>query len=555
MKLGFRLLASALALFYFLTPAAFVFAQTGAPPPSCQLLFQTGIDYTGAPILSDSVTIPTGGAVTLVWQSQNATGGNITGVGSVGPSGSMNILPPSPIVSNPYITVPEDVFTGTFTGPGGTATCQTVVIVSSGSSGTSAQTTTATSPTTPAPTTATTPSSPNGGLVPCGTGEKINSNQPGTTPNQNDATGCQACNLAQLVSLIINFVIGLSIPIAAALFAYAGVLYFTSGANPANKEKAKAVFKHVLIGFIIAITGWLVVNTLLHALLDGGKLFSGGNWFTIQCTTQPRVVDATLNQVLSSLPMLGGSSNSLTTAGTSAGGGAIDPDTGAYVNNESAGPAGTCGSGYTYMQEGGDVSTANCFNPDTGTVQNVMPYATSGAGNSGAGTAQWQPQLQQACTQTGLSDCTLAQSIMANECGSGNPNCLSPAGAIGLMQVEPTTACSMNLSSAPLSGCSTCVSMADNTNGNCSQVAQQLYNPTTNMTYGTAYLQQLSSSPSVNGNPTLVAAAYNGGLGAVQSSTVCPGQLAYQCTTNTGYAETRNYVTNVTGTYSKLGSQ
>lgn len=296
---------------------ALVFAQTDVPsPPACQILFQTGIDPTGAPVLANSVTIGPGGAVTLVWRSRNASGGTITGVGPVGASGSINLLPPIPISSGVLnAPPPEDIFTGTFTGPGGTGTCQAVVMVSSPSlsAGNPAAQTTAGAPASAAPTTPTptpttaTPPSANGGLVPCGLGgfvSGINGNGTSGT-DQNAATGCQACNLAQLISLVIKFLIGLSIPIAALLFAYAGVLYFTSGANPGNKEKAKAVFKNVFIGFLFAITGWLVVNTLLHALLDGGHIFTGGNWFTIQCAApNSRPVNTKINDVLSSLPTL-----------------------------------------------------------------------------------------------------------------------------------------------------------------------------------------------------------------------------------------------------------
>jgi len=282
------------------------------PPPSCILNLNTTV-------------IPPGGSVTLTWESQNATGGSITGVGPVGPSGSINLLP--------SIQQQSTTFIGTFTGLGGTAQCSATVQISygvqgvdggtagggavsggtagysgsetnggqstatlgtpitggssatlgtpiTGEGGLQAQYATYQSQTAPAPTPAVTGSapaiqSPNGGLVPCG----IN-----TTPGDyQTATNCQACNLVQLIQNLINFAIGIAIPIAAALFAYAGVLYFTSASKPDNIGKAKRVFKDAFLGFLIAATAWLVVDTLLHVLFAGSATITG-NWFTIQCT-------------------------------------------------------------------------------------------------------------------------------------------------------------------------------------------------------------------------------------------------------------------------------
>lgn len=98
----------------------------------------------------------------------------------------------------------------------------------------------------------------------------------------NECTGidCQACHLVDLIQNIINFAIGLSIPIAMALFAYAGVLYFTSAANGENINKAKGIFRSVLIGFIITLGAYLMVETVLHAVLKP-SYFDG--WNSISC--------------------------------------------------------------------------------------------------------------------------------------------------------------------------------------------------------------------------------------------------------------------------------
>ncbi len=123
------------------------------------------------------------------------------------------------------------------------------------------------------------------GLVPCG--------------GANDPTGCQACHLATLAQRIVNFLIGLSIPLAAAAFAYAGVIYFTSSVF--NKiEKAKKVFSSVFIGFCIVVGAWVIVQTLLNTILrDSYK-----GWNEIQCVQSGRNTTATIGQLLDSVSIL-----------------------------------------------------------------------------------------------------------------------------------------------------------------------------------------------------------------------------------------------------------
>ena len=68
------------------------------------------------------------------------------------------------------------------------------------------------------------------GLVPCG----VTPN--GQVSDSNTSTECQACNVVQLIQELITFAIGLSIPIAMAMFAYAGFLYFSSGAGGGGEK-------------------------------------------------------------------------------------------------------------------------------------------------------------------------------------------------------------------------------------------------------------------------------------------------------------------------------
>ncbi len=125
-------------------------------------------------------------------------------------------------------------------------------------------------------------------------------------------------------------------------------------------------------------------------------------------------------------------------------------------------------------------------------------------------------------------DCTLLKAFMFAE-SSGRPNVTSPRGAVGLMQVMPATAQSLNIS------------------GN-------LYDPQTNIRAGAKYITQLAST-ACNGSTSnsvcktsdikYIIAAYNGGPLANKESQTCPGKTYWECENNTGYSETRKYVNTV----------
>lgn len=92
------------------------------------------------------------------------------------------------------------------------------------------------------------------------------------------ASSCQLCNLAQTIQLVLNFLLGLSIPICVGMFAWAGILYFTARGNTGQIERAHKIFSSVLIGFIITTSGWFIVQVAVNTLTN--QSFS---WKTIQC--------------------------------------------------------------------------------------------------------------------------------------------------------------------------------------------------------------------------------------------------------------------------------
>ena len=260
-----------LFLFFFVTLAlpAIAAAQTGStttsqkpPRPVCSITASPGAVYVGQ-------------SVTLRWSSQYATGGTITSLGSVGPSGIQGVIP----------TARSNTFQGTFTGPGGTGTCAVQISILQGSGAGFGGEGGAGSGTDLAPVVSTKIRTGTG-LIPC------------------TGTDCQACHLAGLAQNIINWLVGISIPLAAAMFAYAGVIYFTAGqAGWLGKiDDAHKIFTSVGIGFLIVITAWLGIQTILKAVLAPGFY---QNWNTIQCVADSqRPTDKTVQDFIGLLPGL-----------------------------------------------------------------------------------------------------------------------------------------------------------------------------------------------------------------------------------------------------------
>jgi hypothetical protein len=346
------------------------------------------------------------------------------------------------------------------------------------------------------------------GLVPCGNAQFTNYFDPAYYLN---ATGCNFCYLAKLIQAVVNFLIMVTIPISVGMFAWAGILFFTSAGNPKRISRARSIFSAVFWGFVIALSGWLLVQVVLQAITRS-DFYSANNWVNLDCNNpdiqRNRPRDINIGSVIN------GNSLVSTAPGTGTGGGTT---------------GGTTGGG----------------SADLSAVQNAI--------NSQA--------LQSACAQSSAVDCSLLQAICAVESGCGQnvggPSGCNTAGACGPMQILPETACSTNSS---ISGCN------GSKVGNLSAVQAALQNSAISATLATQILTANSSA--CGGDLDCTIAAYHGGIGATAPSINCPGQQKWQCqydtnsrttgqpcsnTTNdcvpnTGYQATRSYVPNVKAT-------
>jgi len=109
---------------------------------------------------------------------------------------------------------------------------------------------------------------------------------PNVTCNQAGGAPCGFCDGLLVVANVIDFATKMSLIIAAAMFAYGGIRLMVSAGSPDGASSAKTIIRGAVIGLIITLCAWLIVNTLLTFLSPGGT-YSLTN--PVQCATPPAV--------------------------------------------------------------------------------------------------------------------------------------------------------------------------------------------------------------------------------------------------------------------------
>ena len=98
-----------------------------------------------------------------------------------------------------------------------------------------------------------------GGLVPCGR----EWNDPDT--GWDDTADCTLCHLVLMIQLIIEFLVKLAAVAAAFFLSVAGYYYIFASGNPEKVALAKKTFSRALMGFLIILIAWIIVDSILAA--------------------------------------------------------------------------------------------------------------------------------------------------------------------------------------------------------------------------------------------------------------------------------------------------
>ena len=101
---------------------------------------------------------------------------------------------------------------------------------------------------------------------------------------------CGTCQVVQLVEGIVDFIILLSVAIATIIIMWAGYLMLSAGGNSGQIKRGRDVLTNAIIGLIIVLACWLIVDIMLRSLLPGGTV-AGLPWNQVQCSSQNAVSD------------------------------------------------------------------------------------------------------------------------------------------------------------------------------------------------------------------------------------------------------------------------
>lgn len=82
-----------------------------------------------------------------------------------------------------------------------------------------------------------------------------------------DGVDCNLCHIAELAQNVLNTGIFIAVFLSAILFAWAGWKYITAGGG-GEVSAAKEIFLNVLIGLVIILAAWLVVDTIMRTLVN-----------------------------------------------------------------------------------------------------------------------------------------------------------------------------------------------------------------------------------------------------------------------------------------------
>jgi len=92
---------------------------------------------------------------------------------------------------------------------------------------------------------------------------------------------CGTCEFVELINNVINFLITFASFAATLLIMYGGYRLVISGGNESTKREAKSIITNVLIGYVLILAAFLIVNTVLGVLLPGDSRVLA--WQRIEC--------------------------------------------------------------------------------------------------------------------------------------------------------------------------------------------------------------------------------------------------------------------------------
>ena len=94
-----------------------------------------------------------------------------------------------------------------------------------------------------------------------------------------EGLSCQFCDLFKLVKNVLDFGVKIAIPIAVITIVYGGIMILTAGASPERAKQGKDIVTAAIIGLVIVLLAWLILDTLIKLIAKG----EFGPWNQLKC--------------------------------------------------------------------------------------------------------------------------------------------------------------------------------------------------------------------------------------------------------------------------------
>lgn len=114
------------------------------------------------------------------------------------------------------------------------------------------------------------------GLVPCG-----GSDDPSTI--KDESLPCTVCDLLVLFQNVLDFAIKIAFLIVIIFIVYGGFCWIFSGGNEANIKTGQKIMTNAIIGLVIILCAWLIVNTVFWLIAQIGGEDKTGTWWHLEC--------------------------------------------------------------------------------------------------------------------------------------------------------------------------------------------------------------------------------------------------------------------------------
>lgn len=207
-----------------------------------------------------------------------------------------------------------------------------------------------------------------------------------------DGLGCNFCDGVVMVNTLTQWLIGISVLLAIMLMMVAGWRLLTSGGDRSAYEGAKKLLYNAIIGFVIILAAWTIVDTFFKVLTnDETQQSAFGMWNPVQCggmvnqeTGTPTGID-----LAEAVPAFYGNTNNLTEAEYRELGFSVHACN-AYAGADSS----LCLEHCTTAYPGSDVRTGQqlghygnynsfCVVPPAGSTNTAAPAAPASSGGPG----------------------------------------------------------------------------------------------------------------------------------------------------------------------------